>query len=161
MGDATTLPARFWSKVERRGPDDCWPWKRGMSHGYGKYWTGATVTYAHRVSYEAHHGRLATDLTVDHTCHNRDRTCPGGRACLHRRCVNPAHLEAVTNAVNRSRAPIAGWAAIHAAKTHCKFGHPLSGDNLTVTARQRVCRECSRRIKREYAARQRAKGRGA
>ena len=41
----------------------------------------------------------------------------------------------------------------HARKTHCKWGHELSGANLIRTARQRACRECARRRNREYEAR--------
>lgn len=41
----------------------------------------------------------------------------------------------------------------HARKTHCKHGHPLSGDNLIITKRQRACRACSRRRNAEYEAR--------
>lgn len=44
----------------------------------------------------------------------------------------------------------------HARKTHCKYGHPLNGENLLVTARQRSCRACSRRRNAEYRARHRA-----
>ena len=43
----------------------------------------------------------------------------------------------------------------HARKTHCKHGHPLSGDNLIETGRQRACRECARRRNAEYTARKR------
>ena len=38
----------------------------------------------------------------------------------------------------------------HARKTHCKWGHPFSGDNLIVTPRQRFCRECKRRRQAAY-----------
>ena len=41
----------------------------------------------------------------------------------------------------------------HARKTHCKAGHPLSGDNLIQGKRQRICRECARRRNRDYEAR--------
>ena len=44
----------------------------------------------------------------------------------------------------------------HGGKTHCKWGHELSGDNLIVTAKQRSCRECARRRNREYEARKRS-----
>lgn len=45
---------------------------------------------------------------------------------------------------------------INARKTHCIQGHPLSGDNLYLTDRQRACRLCRRDAVRRYAARGRA-----
>lgn len=41
----------------------------------------------------------------------------------------------------------------HARKTHCKHGHPLSGENLIITKKQRTCRACARRRNQEYEAR--------
>ena len=40
----------------------------------------------------------------------------------------------------------------HARKTHCKWGHPFTGDNLIVTNKQRLCRECKRRRQAAYDA---------
>ena len=44
----------------------------------------------------------------------------------------------------------------HASKTHCKWGHPLSGPNLRVTPKQRVCRACLDRRRAEHAERKHA-----
>jgi hypothetical protein len=157
MAKSKTLAARFWSRVDRSDPAGCWLWTAATSTGYGRLWDGDQVEYAHRISYELNIGPIPDGLAIDHLCHNRDRTCAGGRRnCLHRRCVNPAHLEAVTKVENRSRAPISGWAAVHAARTHCVNGHPLSGDNLIQTARQRSCRICTREAGKRYMRRKRA-----
>jgi hypothetical protein len=55
--------------------------------------------------------------------------------------VNPAHLEAVTQAENNRR--------MQARKTHCSKGHPLFGDNLysapgTTHRECRTCRKANR-----------------
>lgn len=87
-------------------------------------------------------------LDLDHECHNRDLTCPGGPSCLHRRCVNPAHLRPATRQVNRQQGRTSGMPDINRAKTHCPQGHPYSGDNLILRIRKpqgwkvRICRTC-------------------
>ncbi len=47
------------------------------------------------------------------------------------------------------------------AQTHCKWGHPLSGDNLRFNGRQRMCRTCDRRRSAESKARKRAREAGS
>ncbi len=90
FGDAR-LPARFWSKVQ---PDDsgCWLWTASLSTpGYGQYGIGASRPHsAHRVAFKALVGPIPEGLQIDHTC------------CV-RRCVNPDHLEAVTQQENIRR----------------------------------------------------------
>ena len=46
---------RFWSKVDKRGPDDCWPWLGTLEPtGYGQFFTNGTprLAKAHRFAYE-------------------------------------------------------------------------------------------------------------
>lgn len=132
--------ARFWAKVDKSaGQDGCWPWTGGIWKGYGYIGIDRKSERAHRVAYELEHGPIAPGLVLDHTCHN-DTGCDGGRACLHRRCVNPAHLEPVTDRANVLRG--SGITARNAAKTHCKRGHELSGHNLMVEGTARACRIC-------------------
>jgi hypothetical protein len=130
---------RFWSKVRVRGSEDCWPWLGGCdSHGYGNF----SNTMAHRVAYEMTTGPVPEGKHLDHTCHNNS-DCKGGKGCLHRRCVNPRHLdpiEPIENQFRSGRSP----AAQNALKTHCPQGHEYSEDNTRHYAGRRVCKACKR-----------------
>jgi hypothetical protein len=104
---------RFWAKVERGGPDECWPWTANVVATYGHFWINGKTEVAHRVAYELTYGPIPRDpvdpertLHVDHRCHSESTACPGGAACLHRLCQNPAHLEAVTMTENNRRAAL-------------------------------------------------------
>lgn len=118
--------------------DGCWKWTGAhRSTGYG-VWRG---TAAHRVIYELLVGPIPEGLELDHLCHNADLTCPG-RACPHRGCVNPAHLEPTTGAINRRRG------RGNAAKTHCPSGHEYTPENTYYRKGRksgRMCLKCSRR----------------
>lgn len=88
-----TLDERFWEKVDRRGPDECWPWLAATSQGYGIFHVrvGEPLARAHRFSYGLLVGAIPDGLVLDHLCRNRA-------------CVNPEHLEPVTYRVNNLRA---------------------------------------------------------
>lgn len=123
---------RFWAKFVR-AEDGCWNWTGHVSgQGYGRFrWQGSTVG-AHRAAYELLVEPIPDGLTIDHLCFNT-------------RCVNPSHLEPVTNAVNLGRSR-------KATKTHCVHGHEFTPEN---TSRQtngtRKCRTCSaERQRRRY-----------
>lgn len=80
--------ARFWPKVDRRGPSECWPWIGGLQkQGYGNFhvscpekrpWPWATWL-AHRVSWTIANGPIPGELNVLHNCDYRP-------------CVNPRCL---------------------------------------------------------------------
>jgi hypothetical protein len=102
-GPTTHAPpeVRFWRYVDKRGPDECWPWtgKRQKS-GYGRFGIGQHKKVgAHRFSFEMATGFLPP--VVMHTCDNPP-------------CVNPAHLRAATNKLNtadmivKGRSPMIG-----------------------------------------------------
>lgn len=129
---------RFWAKVEVT--EDCWVWGGYLTDGYGKMMWNRRQGQAHRFAYESFVGPIPDSLTIDHLCRNRA-------------CVNPAHMEPVTQQENVLRG--VGVGAINGAKTHCKWGHSLSGENIIIRSDGRECRECKRRIGREYARRNR------
>jgi len=144
----------FWSAVEVRGGEDCWPWLAGrLSIGYGSLRRHGRAYLAHRRAYELTFGPIPSGLTIDHRCHNAATGCPGGVACLHRRCVNPSHLDAVPLAENIRRSGLHGAGAANAAKTHCRSGHALTVDNVMSTPDRRTCKACAKR--RRDAHRQR------
>lgn len=81
-------PQRFWAKIDKRGPDECWEWT-AFRHptGYGKFGVREDgkprVVGAHRVAYQEAHGSVPDGKLVDHRCHTRH-------------CVNPSHLRLAT-----------------------------------------------------------------
>lgn len=128
------IEGRFWSKVDKHGPNGCWLWTASTQRGrnfYGYFWNGQRVVRAHRFSYIIAKGEIPRGLELDHLC----KVQP---------CVNPDHLEAVTRKENILRGN--GAPARHARKTTCPRGHPYN----YVRGGDRRCRECDVRIKSIY-----------
>lgn len=148
-----TLEEAFWFLTDARGPDECWPWLGStVEDGYGRVMKNRVTHKAHRLSYEIHNGPIPANLVIDHLCHGWDEGCDLDQDCPHRRCVNPAHLEAVPDRVNILRGR--GFAGNAARKTHCPANHPLAGENLLDSASGfRICRTCKRDKERERRAR--------
>jgi len=82
--------ARFWKKIERRGPDECWLWTgTANKDGYGQVTIAREkrTVRAHRIAYFLGYG---VDPGALHVCHKCDEPL----------CNNPAHLWLGTNADN-------------------------------------------------------------
>lgn len=125
--------------------DDCWLWTGARSSaGYGQFWIDSRLEYAHRVAYELMVELIPEGLVIDHLCRVRN-------------CINPKHLEPVTQGENLRRADIYDIGGYHSAKTHCPQGHSYSGNNLYVRPQngKRECRACMRSSNRRAKAKAR------
>ncbi len=139
------LAVRYWAKVDKRGPDECWPWLGNKNrHGYGQIYPGAdrakrpgATMFAHHVALELAGVEVPPGMVRDHICRRRD-------------CQNPAHLRVVTQRFNSTM----NSSSIHARNaqaTHCAHGHPFSDENTAVIPHKppgkpvtpsRVCLTC-------------------
>lgn len=139
---------RFWEKVDRNGPTPetgaiagrCWNWigstkiSNGGKYGNFRRSNSRSQVSAHRWAWESINGPIGSGEVVDHLCRNT-------------LCVNPAHLEAVTERENILRGT--NKAALFAARAHCGKGHEFTPDNTRITAAgARLCRTCRRETSR-------------
>jgi hypothetical protein len=125
---------RFFVKVYKT--DSCWNWtgaktawrpKRlhaDATKGYGVININGRVFYAHRASWLMHKGPLIPGLVIDHLCENT-------------LCVNPQHLQQVTNHENTTRSPKSTANGARYLKSHCKNGHVRTDEMIG-----KSCFEC-------------------
>jgi hypothetical protein len=128
---STRVRLLHYSEVK---PDGCWIWLGGRDNtGYGRLTFEGVHDRAHRVSYATFVGPIPDGLFIDHLCR-----VPA--------CINPAHLEPVTNKENCDRG------IKSSRKTHCDYGHELTPENTYNRSRgTRECRRCgNERDRRRY-----------
>lgn len=138
---ARVLSQHFEENVMCEVNSGCWLWIGSVDdNGYGMCYAnveGVILRRAHQVAYHLYRGIVAESLEIDHLCRTPS-------------CCNPNHLEAVPHAVNIRRSPTAA-PALRARQTHCKRGHPLSGENLQMLKNGRRCRTCKNATNQVYA----------
>lgn len=146
--------ARFWSRVDVRGPDECWLWTgKPNAWGYGNIKIKGKTRIVHTVAYELSDGPIPVGMKVDHLCHVAGE-CLLVDECPHRLCCNPRHLQTATDGENIRRGN--GVAAKNAAKEACpKCGGPY----VVRSDGRRICRPCTNaqllEVNRRWRARQR------
>jgi hypothetical protein len=151
-----SVTERFWPKVNKDGPvsvhrpalGPCWLWTAYIyPDGYGRLRVAKATTerrwtwaLAHRLAYEMLVGPIPEGLTIDHLCR------------VHA-CVNPRHMEPVTQGENVLRG--IGLTAQESRQTHCHKGHEFTPENTYTPKRGgRHCRVCRRDAQSRSRARQ-------
>jgi len=125
---------KFYSRVDRRGEDECWGWLGTTSKGNAYFFWRDLDTKEQRYVTPAHVLYVDEVGVPDEWFSFRlDSWCPTGRLCL-----NPAHKTA-TERVKRKK------------KTTCKRGHDLTQEGARISSGR--CRECNREDQRNYAER--------
>ena len=143
-----TMPiaVRFFRHVAATGNAcECWLWSGDTARsGYGRFRVARKLLAAHRVSYEILVGDIPPGLQLDHLCEVRG-------------CVNPWHLEPVTQAENIRRAQCGKVTPLDARTPTCRKGHVYDEANTyyiqkSEAAVTRRCRACQREAARGYYA---------
>ena len=132
-----SLRARFEAKYTPEPNTGCWLWDGACTYnGYGRIGAGGKhgrTLGAHRVAWELYNGPIPQGLQIDHLCRTRF-------------CVNPRHLELVTNSQNIQR-------GLHCTPKTCKHGHLRTPENTYYNAHgYRSCKTCRREANHRYFA---------
>lgn len=135
------LLERWREKINPEPNSGCWLWIGTITEdGYGRFWWRGRHRSAHRLAVMLAGREIPQHMQVDHKCRVR---------C----CVNPDHLEVVTQQTNIARGRVGlKTAAAKRLITHCPQGHPYDARNtgfMRGARRHRRCLACHRA--REHA----------
>lgn len=126
-----SIEQRMLSSFVEDKKTGCWNWSLSTNQkGYGQVrvnYPKRNMLRAHRVMYELLVGKIPRGLQLDHLCRNH-------------LCVNPKHLEPVTQRENILRG--IGSPAENSKKTVCKNGHEFTEENTYKYKGMRGCIKC-------------------
>lgn len=122
------LPTRIQARITPDFASGCWWWDGPLHHGYGSTYFARRNWRVHRLTYFLLIGEIPEGKELDHLCRVRH-------------CVNPAHLEPVTQVENTLRG--VGVTAVNARKTSCVHGHAEDGWRVRKDRVGRDCRQCN------------------
>jgi hypothetical protein len=141
------LRSHFLSKIRVR-PDGCHEFQAASyGGGYRAFYVRRGLKfYAHRVAWTIANGTIPDGLVIDHLCRNKE-------------CVNPEHLEAVTQRTNVLRGTTPSLLPRNTGR--CQRGHDMTLPRAWVivsTRNSRRCRQCLREWENQRRREQTAAG---
>ena len=141
------LGSRLLEGSVRDATTGCLRWTGSLrtDEGYGSIKVNNRTQFAHRVAYALWVGPIPTGLVIDHV---------HARGCRYRDCIEPKHLEAVTQKENVAR-------VIALKMNYCVSGHELTQENTYQSVDRRGysikhCRVCKVEANRRWRARAQA-----
>lgn len=129
--NATIADLERFTRKTLRSDNGCWAWTACTNNnGYGSFMFRGKTYSAHSFIYQVLNRTLTKGEVVDHGCNNPN-------------CVNPKHLEAMTQRDNVMKS--SGIAAKRARQTHCIYGHEFGHQSPhLVKSGRRACATCHR-----------------
>jgi hypothetical protein len=147
--------------IDRIEPQEngCW-WYPAVPHskGYASTrigWPVVKGAKVHRLSWIYYKGDIPEGMVIDHLCHDPSE-CEGGNTCIHRRCVNPDHLQLISASDNNKKT-----VRVLKYRTHCKRGHMLENNVVEYDnkyGKKRICKTCQTENRNNYRAKARLAG---
>lgn len=122
-------PRRPLGDIIKKKDNGCWDWTASKTKGYGQLVRNRRHQLAHRAIYELFNPKIPAGNVLHHKCENKS-------------CVNPDHLQPLTQRQNILRGN--GASAKNKTKTHCPKGHEYKGDNIYLRPDRPTHRQCKK-----------------